>query len=257
MRYSEIIRSTKPDINSIPGGWEADTKILLKIPTVRKVSAPFSHTLLIEGGLADSDCNQLIDLMNQSPNFEPVSIQGRKDIVDDRIGSVRTTIWSPLLAEQLRHNFLSIIPDLVCDAYTPTDWWQGDKKRNHWMFEGVTPMFRFMRYGKDGQHYAHYDAGFIYPDDNYRSLLSFVIYLTTNNDGCTRIIGDNQNKVPVWDRDHDDWTRKALEEEVVYKSRPVKGNIFVFPHRVCHDVEQFTGDCRMIIRGDILFKAKQ
>lgn len=243
-------------MKALPGGWEPETDIVFDFETAKSVKSPMPNVFVFESVLNDRECALLNDLMSSSPNFESVSIQGRKDIVDDRIGSIRTTIWSPQLAQQFLHKFYPLIKDLKCDEFTPTDWWQGNKSRNEWEFVGVTPMMRFMEYGKDGQHYAHYDAAYIYPNDNYRSLLSFVVYLTDNDDGCTRIIGDNQDKVPVWDRDHNDWIRQASEYEVIFKSKPVKGNVLVFPHRMCHDVEQFTGTKRRIIRGDILFKAK-
>jgi hypothetical protein len=139
-----------------------------------------------------------------------------------------------------------------------TDWWQGDKLRTIWYPVGFSPMLRFMRYDSGGQHYAHYDAGFIYPNDNYRTLQSVVIYLTTNTDGgATRFIEDNQMHLPVWERNHQDWTREVQPSEVLYSSQPQMGKMLIFDHRLCHDVEMYRGnDPRIIIRGDIVFQAK-
>jgi hypothetical protein len=113
-----------------------------------------------------------------------------------------------------------------------------------------------MRYSAGGQHYGHYDAAYFYPDNQHRTLLSLVIYLSTHtHSGATRFLEDHQQHVPVWDRDHTDWTVEAGEEEVIARIYPEKGSILVFPHRQCHDVQAFAGPGeRIIIRGDIIFK---
>lgn len=134
-------------------------------------------------------------------------------------------------------------------------------KHYDWMAVGCTPLMRFMRYNKSGEHYAHYDAGYFYKDGMHRTLMSYVIYLTTNNSGATRFINDNQMSVPVWDRVHNDWMRRTEENEVIAESQPVAGSILVFDHRLCHDVKQFMPEnekeSRIIIRGDILYKKYQ
>jgi len=114
-----------------------------------------------------------------------------------------------------------------------------------------------MKYERGGQHFAHYDAGFIYPDDNYRTLQSIVIYLTTVNcGGATRFIQDSQQNIPIWERNHLDWTREAASSEVLAISQPQAGSILVFDHRECHDVEIYSGEHpRIVIRGDIIYRS--
>lgn len=270
--YIKLIESSRPDINKIPGGWfpGAINHIFntennsWKEPIINKITGQaIPNAYIINNALSQEDCNFLINFMESSPTFENVSIQGRKDIVDDRVGSKRTTVFSTELAKRLKPIFDSNIDNLNCNIFTPTDWWQVDANtmfdNNYdWNYLGISPMLRFMQYEKHGQHYAHYDAGYIYPNNNYRTLLSFVIYLTTNTSGATRFIEDNQSDKAIWFRDHNDWTREALESEVIASSQPIRGNILVFPHRMCHDVEQYVGDePRIIIRGDVIFKNAQ
>lgn len=255
----KMIESVKPNMALVPGGWEPKPYEVPSLDDPTDCIFLSNHAMLIKNALSWSECDLLMDLMNLSPKMESVSIQGRKDVPDYRIGSTRTSIWSSLLAEQLWKKLKIYLSDREHQMHkrSPTDWWQGNKNRTGWTPIGLTPMFRFMRYDAGGQHYAHYDAGFIYPDDNYRTLKSVVIYLTTNKEGgATRFIEDDQGALPIWDRKHEDWTREAYSKEVITKVQPRRGNILVFDHRLCHDVETFTGiEPRIIIRADLLFKS--
>lgn len=255
-----VIASAKPDISKIPGGWEPNPNEVPVLSNPTDCLVLDNYSMVIRNALTWSECEWLVDLMEQSPRMESVSVQGRKDVPDYRVGSTRTSIWSPKLAEQL---WKKIKIDVHSDRehlmhdHSPTDWWQGNKGRRWWTPVGLTPMFRFMRYDAGGQHYAHYDAGFIYPDDCYRTLKSVVIYLTTNEDGgATRFIEDGQGNLPIWDRKHDDWTREVFSQEVITKVQPKAGSILIFDHRLCHDVELYTGTApRIIIRADVLYRA--
>lgn len=252
-----IIYSTKPDMDKLPGGWDpGKEEIKFMQPKGFCVSKPLDdYEAYVVGGLFNyADCDKLISFFGNAGVSEGVSVQGLKDVPDDRIGSVRTTAFCATLAEKLWSKMAPFYKTRYMDDYTPTDWWQHGKKKV-WKPVAVSPMLRFMKYSAGGQHYAHYDAGYIYPDTDYRSLMSFVLYLTTNDTGATRIIQDNQSKIPVWDRKHDDWSVQAKSSEVLFESRPFKGNLFTFDHRICHDVDVFEGPERIIIRGDIIFKA--
>ena len=255
-----IINTAKPPMEKLPGGWEPTFEISLQVPTDVKRKTPYGRIHIFENLLSPVECNELIKQFMQSPNFENVSIQGRKDVPDDRIGSVRTTAWCPQLAEEFWNKKLSSIlkSHFSFSDVSQTDWWQGNKERKQWTPIGISPMMRFMKYEQEGQHYAHYDAGFIYPDDRYRTLYSMVIYLTSNDKGgSTRFIKDGQDDLKTWDRIHEDWTREANDDEVICKSEPIQGNVLIFPHRMCHDVEKYLGETsRIIIRTDILFEHK-
>ncbi|MEO6304810.1 MAG: 2OG-Fe(II) oxygenase [Bacteroidia bacterium] len=253
-----IIYSTKPDINKLPGGWEPklfDVKVTNKGNDTIFIKNLMPGAFILEEILTEYACKKLIGLMNDSPNFEAVSVQGNKEEGDNRIGSTRTTMWSPELAEGLWEIIGPTLSERAMNDTTLTDWWQDTTK---FIYEpvAISPMLRFMKYIYGGQHYAHYDAGFIYPDNNYRTLQSFVIYLTTNSTGATRFINDKQTGA-IWNRKHKDWTREVMPEEVICESLPVQGNVLIFDHRMCHDVSQYLGKegDRIIIRGDIIYKA--
>lgn len=269
----KYILSSKPDMSRLPGGWDPNGSKPWYVPLSYRDKCDsrklYGEARLFKNLISAYDCNDIVKEFMKSPNFESVSVQGNKDVKDDRMGSRRTTVWAPYLAEELWEQQLKNVimpPDHFTwftdgKSNSETDWWQGDDNRKCWKPIGVSPMFRFMVYDKGGQHYPHYDAAYIYDNDNYRTLYSMVIYLTTvKNGGATRFIQDNQKGIPVWERNHSDWIREPSEDEVIAKVRPVKGNVLIFPHRMCHDVEKYLGmddeKQRIIIRGDIVFKAQ-
>ena len=191
----------------------------------------------------------------------PVSVSGHRD-GDTSLGSVRATAWAPSLGRALWERIRAAVPALrEMGDRTPTDWYAlgGRSAHRRWRAMGVGPVLRFMRYEAGGRHCAHYDMGYDYPDAR-RSLMSLVAYLTTVPEGAggrTRIVRDGQEALPVWDRCHDDWTRPVRDDEVVAAVRPVRGDILLFDHRLCHDVEHYTGAAsRVIVRGDVVFWAE-
>ena len=261
MDYFEVISTAKPNISELPGGWEP-ILVGTKLPKMHKalvngIMVIDSDAKIISDVITPQECLKLINLMGESPRIEPVTVQGTDISINDAVGSHRVTMWSPEIAQQLWYRLKDFMSVETFNEFSSTDWWQGDKNRTTWEPIGISPMLRFMRYEKGGEHYAHYDAGFIYPDDNYRTLKSVVIYLTTSPEGgCTRFIDDKQANIPVWHRDHFDWTRTTTNKEVLEESPAIAGNVLIFDHRKCHDVQQFTGDSpRIIIRTDILYKA--
>jgi len=259
-----LIGSTKPRMSTLPGGYEPKVSELPFI-YMTKVSGKldvYPDAFLLTDVLSADTCDDLVKLMSKAGRFEPVSVQGNKDVKDERVGSKRVTMWSPELALRIWGKMSRFFSDRVVNEFTATDWWQGGfEGRRNWEPFGLSPLLRFMQYEKSGQHYSHYDAGFVYPDPNYRTLMSVVIYLTTNETGGTRLVRDGQVFLPIWDRDHSDWTRETKESEVITEVLPSKGSIFVFDHRLCHDVAVFDGPSdrfpndRVIIRGDVIFKA--
>lgn len=253
-----ILTTTKPDINALPGGWEPQGEFKIENPNPNAFLEKIEDNIwILHDILSEADCRELIQQMEASNKAFPVSIQGRKDMVDDRAGSVRATAWCPSLAEQFWNKIKHIIPSRkTTNELSPTDWWQ-EKPYYHWEVVGVSPLLRFMKYQAGGQHYSHYDAAFIYPDARYRSLMSIVFYLTTNTDGgATRFVKDGQEHLPIQERDHDDWYRETKDEEVIHAVYPKKGSVLIFDHRICHDVQKYWGEGdRIIIRGDLVFRA--
>lgn len=255
MDWQATINCAKPDMQKLLAGWEP-----LVVPDLDDKSSPKPHihprATWIDDLLTQSECDALIRLMQSSPQLAPVNYQGNPKNHDENIGSVRTNIWSPELAASIWKKLSSFVAPIKADELTLTDWWQGDKTRCQWRPVAISPLMRFMRYDKHGKHWPHYDAGFIYPDDNLRSLLSLVIYLTNHDQGGeTRMLDDKQTAA-IWLRDHSDWTCEADDNSVVVACKPQKGRALVFMHRQCHDVSESTGDTpRIIIRTDVLFEA--
>lgn len=204
-------------------------------------------------------CHSLRNLFLESMILAPVSINGLMER-NYGIGSERATGWSLQLADKLSELIIPQLKEKFCSEKTSTDWWQKNPKKNPiWVPVQVSPLFRFMKYESGGEHYAHYDAGFIYEDGIHRTLKSIVIYLTTNQSGATRFIRDNLENLDVWERNHSDWDRRALKEEVLSSFLPQEGSILIFDHRICHDVDVYLGEKnlpRIIIRGDIIYRAK-
>lgn len=259
-----IVYTTKPESNSLPGFWEPTSQYpeLSEPPSIKLLKGlSKDEAFIIENAISPRECNELIRFMNCSPNFEEVGVQGMKDKKDERIGSLRTSIWSPSTAENIWNKINYLLPVVHRGVYTATDWYQFLSEKE--LYEGglkylpvaISPLLRFMQYNNGGQHYAHYDASYIYPNYRYRTLKSMVIYLTTNEGAATRFVNDGQESVFIWDRNHDDWSRPVKPEEVIAKSECIAGNILIFNHRLCHDVEHYFGDNkRIIIRGDVVYK---
>lgn len=254
-----VLNSTKPNMEALPGGWEPTIIFKMDAPNPQATLEKIEDNIwVLHDVLSEADCEQLIRRMNESGKAYPVSIQGRKDMVDDRAGSVRATAWCPTLAEQFWQKIKDIIPiKKTTNALSPTDWWQ-EQPFYEWEAIGVSPLLRFMKYQAGGQHYSHYDAAFIYPDARYRSLMSIVFYLTTNTEGgATRFVKDGQEQLPIEERNHEDWYRETKEEEVLHAVAPKKGSVLIFDHRICHDVQYYFGkNDRIIIRGDLVFQAR-
>jgi hypothetical protein len=121
---------------------------------------------------------------------------------------------------------------------------------------GLSPVLRFMRYDPGGKHLCHYDAGFDYGDGR-RTLLSVVFYLSdAPKSGATRFVRDGQEAMPVCERDFSDWSRETRNDEVIAAVHPAGGDVLVFDHRLCHDVQLWEGPgSRIIVRGDVVYEA--
>lgn len=228
-------------------------------------NSKYGLSFLIRHAISEHDCDNLIKLFDYAPVSAPVSVNGFMDgdttaHYGGITGSTRTTMWSEKLSSNLWDKIKFNFGPRLMDELTATDWWQQENnadKKHLWKPAGLSPLMRFMRYELGGQHYAHYDAGYIYDDGAHRTLMSYVVYLTDNNSGATRFIKDGQESIPVWDRKHDDWDVEATDEDVKFSVLPEKGSILFFDHRMCHDVAKYessTQDPRIIIRGDVIYK---
>jgi NAD+ synthetase len=189
-------------------------------------------------------------------NWIPVAVNGTKNDFDpdtDTIGSWRATAYDPVFARTLWNRIGRHVGNpRIMNAYTPTDW---DGTRV-WRAVGVSPLLRFIRYEQGGLLVPHYDGPFIYHEGK-RTLVSVIVYIDSGvkGTGATRFIKDPQSNLPVSERNLDDWTRCAFEEEVLSKVSPDPGTCLVFDHRLLHDSEAYSGSTdKVILRTDIIFE---
>lgn len=129
-------------------------------------------------------------------------------------------------------------------------------------YSHVSDYFRFMKYSKGGEHYPHYDSNYeSLIDSNLYTGYSLVMYLNDCEDGEIVFCNDSKTyDVPPHTSQQRalaaDWDRQCTEDEIYARFLPKAGKIILFPHKLCHSVLPFTGDQRLIIRGDLYFRKK-
>lgn len=259
----------------VPGAWRVPTDFRLTDHVSFEVKPTVllpNRAFFIKDALSAEDCVRLRNLFALQESA-PVAVSGYQTADPNEIGSVRATGWGPELSlhlwSKIWEPILSVMLDkeydfVTMDDFTPTDWFKVEGKRKEhrkWRPTGISPVLRFMAYKSGGKHNTHYDMGFDYeahdPKDKRRTLLSIVWYLNDepNTGGCTRFIEDHQSHLPIQQRNLDDWIRPAKDDEVIAAKTPQQGGALLFWHRMAHDVQEFTGKSRIIIRGDIEFTA--
>lgn len=254
--------NTPPDINNIVGGViPNETEIINSINSKAKREPRIRHcddeVFVLDNFLSHTECLALIDFFKDINHYSSVSVTG---LNEDATGSIRSSMWTPKLSQKIFKELISFIPEnkkeLYSHPFKSIDWWQHNKNNfKKWRLNALSPMFRFMRYQSGGEHYPHYDQGYIYPNLSTRALQSIVFYLTTNEQGgCLRFIDDKQTHLPIFDRKTSDWSRAAEENEVVSSFSPMAGSVIIFDQRKCHDVEKYFGkNDRFIIRSDLIY----
>jgi hypothetical protein len=202
---------------------------------------------------------RLREAMDAFDGVAPVGVTGISDGYG--VGSTRATAWSPSLAARLWSKLAPCVPTVrFTDDYTPTDSFATEARAGHrtWRVVGLSPVLRFMRYDPGGRHLCHYDAAFDYGDGR-RTLMSVVFYLSDapeGKGGATRFVRDGQDELPARARNFADFDRETHPEEVAAAVQPRTGDVLVFDHRLCHDVEEWKGDGpRVIIRADVVYEA--
>jgi hypothetical protein len=240
----------------LPGAWE---------PPAIELDGPVLPRAVERGGVVVADdvltpgaCDRLLAALDGAPG-QPVGVTG---IVGDHgIGSIRSTAFAESLATELWPRLHPVVPSMrFLDALDPSEGHRTATRDGHrtWRVVGLSPLLRFMRYERHGRHLCHYDAAYEYPDGR-RTLLSVVVFLTgdgtADRGGSLRFIDDGQSDLPVWDRDHDDWSVDADPATVIDRVPPLAGRAVLFDHRRCHDVERWLGDePRVVIRGDVVYE---
>lgn len=238
----------------VPGRWEPPPIELSPVGSLPTVERRNVCTVGADV-LSEADCLVLLDAMSDAPR-ESVGVTGLREELG--VGSERSTAFDDVLSQQLWFRLAPVVDSMLfCGQLDPTDAHATDERSGHrtWRVVGLSPVLRFMRYRPGGRHLCHYDAGFDYGDGR-RTLSSVVFFLTGGGSGgCLRFVRDGQEELPIWDRDHSDWTRDTRGDEVVDEVHPVAGTAVVFPHRRCHDVAEWFGPGdRVIVRADVVYE---
>lgn len=248
----------RPPAEALPGSWDPPAVALdpvSALATCTRLPVP-GYATRGEGVLTTADCACLRAAMDASGCAEPVGMTGVRGSYG--VGSTRATGWSPALAASLWHRLAPIVPSVrFCDDFTASDWFATSTRTGHrsWRAVGLSPLLRFMRYEVDGRHLCHYDAGFDYGDGR-RTLMSVIFYLSdAEQTGATRFVRDGQERTPVAQRSFADWSEETAGGLVLAEVQPRAGSALVFDHRLCHDVERWSGPGpRIIIRADVVYE---
>ena len=190
----------------------------------------------------------------ETNEWVPVGINGMSAgyTEGEEIGSYRLSCYEEKLAEALFDRVRKFLPErLELDEYAMTEW----DGHASWELTGLNPLFRFIKYLSGGKLVTHYDRSFVKSEEE-RSLLSFVLYLDADieSGGATRFVRDNQDRLPIDERDLSDWDRVANDEEVINRIEGVPGSVAVFNHLDLHDSEPFVGKSKLIVRTDVMYK---
>ena len=244
---------------NVPGSWTPPLDIaqslapMGELPTREAIDVSGGFAILAKRVLTSADTALLCKAMKDAGTEAPVGISGYSSTAKGEIGSWRATGWSVDLASALYERLRPVLPCVrFLDDHSFTD----AHGQHAWRIVGLSPLLRFMRYPPGGRHLCHYDAAFDYGDGR-RTLLSVVFYLTdASASGATRFVRDGQELLPTAQRRFDDWTRDTRCEEVIVRVVPHAGDVLVFDHRLCHDVERWDGPGdRIIIRADVVYEA--
>ncbi|EFA77578.1 hypothetical protein PPL_12181 [Heterostelium album PN500] len=104
-----------------------------------------------------------------------------------------------------------------------------------WELSAINDLWRLCKYNHLGKFAAHYDGHYIQDNDN-RSYLTFMIYLSEGIEGgSTRFLDNKSNKILA---------------EVV----PKAGSVLVFQHDMWHDGDVVKNGLKYIIRSDVMYR---
>lgn len=115
----------------------------------------------------------------------------------------------------------------------------------------MNPHWLFSRYIDGGHFSPHTDGNTVY-DFNTRTIYTLLVYLSSSEDGQTRIFDDKQMSEP-FQRDGDGKLR-GNEEHVIASVAPRVGRVLCFYHRLMH--EGNPAKEKYIIRTDCVFERR-
>lgn len=205
----------------------------------------------------DYEIQKIIRHFSSAGEMYDVGKQGLN--TDDGYGSKRISSFDVGFAEYLNGLLKDKIPRYI--DWNENNSFDNKVEKTTFVYQGISPFFRYMEYSSDGEHFPHYDAPFVL-DGEIQTVLSGVLYLSTNaidEGGQTVFVDDVKNQGKVFkDRDTSDWVRNFTPAEKIVGYTPKAGNVLLFPHQMCHAVSPFLpknpDDKRIIIRFDVYYK---
>jgi hypothetical protein len=202
----------------------------------------------IDNLLSKNECNIILEQINKKEwvsadyhgkvSNDPNVGSWRMSTFNDNLASI---IWKRLLNHGWSDKLINNIFPVEHKLYE--SYWE-ELKLSYWKSTGVSNLFRFIKYKDNGFLVPHYDKEYKY-DENKKTLMSLVIYLTDNDDGATRRIKETRVN------DFSDMDKPS--KDIVWSNYPKTGSALCFDHYVLHDSEPVKGE-KIIIRTDIVFE---
>jgi hypothetical protein len=221
-----------------------------------------SFGVVLENAVSRDICRHLIMQFDQQESY-PVGVDGYVN-PNENPGSHRAMGWDVNVANHLTGIMLSYVPMYFTNRNDTLIGIDSTKIRkdfkvpfpmkNSYSFLGSTPWLRFMKYAKGGKHTPHYDAPYHNEIEKYITMFSWVLYLNTplGEGGSFQFVDDGQLFTHPAARNTKDWTK--MSDKIVLSVKPEAGKLLIFPHWLCHQVEEYIGEGhRYIIRGDVAY----
>jgi hypothetical protein len=260
--------AAKPTWNCV-NFYDANNKSVEVTDHVIKTKYIDYKALCCDDVLSPEQCQALISDFEAQPSKYPVGVDGYGD-PSANIGSWRAMAWADGFDAYMSTILDGCLADyryltLERDGSMSASWGRSDEPLDFMLpfspeqkYEllGSTPWMRFMKYSSGGKHVPHYDAPFINESEKYITLYSWVLYLNDldGEGGHFQFVKDGQEHLAPADWKRDDWTRQATADEIIHSIQPKAGRLLIFPHWLCHQVQEFVGNGhRYIIRGDVAY----
>lgn len=218
---------------------------------VKKIQKNKDSIIIIDNLFSNNDIVKLKKIIN---NYEwvPVGIDGilKNYKSEDPIGSYRLSFYSEELSSCIYNYINEHLENIHIDDFSTIEGGKGDI----WTPVSVNPLFRCIKYLKNGLLIPHYDSSYI-EKDNKKTIKSFIIYLTNNQSGKTRFLYDAQENIIKEQRNYEDQNRTPSNEEILFSITPKEGKGIIFNHRILHDTE-ISNEEKIILRTDIVYEKK-
>eukprot|EP01133_Synstelium_polycarpum_P007368 gene7368-8582_t len=205
-------------------------------PIVKRDIAELSPKVafVLENVLSPSECTKLIE------DGEGMGFSKLAHYVQKYRGNTRILVKSYSLSELVFNRIKQYLPTNVDMAQKSSPLPMSKHLTalyGIWDCSGVNELWRLCKYNPGGAFSAHFDGYYTRDTDN-RSLLTFMIYLSTsdtvNEGGSTRFL-------------------ERGTDQVLASVAPVAGSVLVFQHDMWHDGQEVLGGLKYIIRSDVMY----